>query len=209
MYLPAIHRVTLALDGALMIDGRRQRAHGPDAYVPEEGPVRPGQVSAFVRDQQTGQVQLREIDQVFDHVRGLDNPVILKSIWWPATVFAATGLLAGLWRRRVGVAAVLACAALAVPFALWLGFAPGTSFETHMMIGNPVRLVVLFLAAHVVLACVPLLAWRLRRLLGPTDDLPGWRDRGAAIHAAGLLLSAVTLVAVYVKLNWIGHAPPL
>jgi len=209
MYLAAIHRVTLAPDGVILIDGRRQRTHGPDAYVPEEGPVRPGQVSAFVRDQQTGQVQLREIDQVFDHVRGLDNPVILRSVWWPATVLAATGLLAGLWRRRMGSAAVLACAALAVPFALWLGFAPGTSFETHMMIGNPVRLLVLSLAAHVVLACVPLLAWRLWRLLGPTEDLPGWRDRGAAIHAAGMLLSALMLVAVYVKLNWIGHAPPL
>lgn len=209
MYLPAVHRVRLSDDGVLVIDDRRQQSLGLDAYVPADGPHRPGQVTGFVRDPQTGRPQLREIDQAFDRVEGVDSPVVIRLIWWAATGFAATGLLAGLWRRRLQSAVVLALAALVVPAALWLGFAPGTSFETHMMRGDPGRLIVIAVAAHVVLACGLVLAWRLTQLLRPTEEMPTWRDRGAALHAAALVAAAALLVAMYFQLNWIGRALPL
>jgi CubicO group peptidase (beta-lactamase class C family) len=209
MYLPAVHRVSVAADGALVINGHRQQAYGADAYAPADGPVRGGQVTGFVRDARTGQPQLRDIDQAFDRVSGLGNPTLLQPLWLTATALAATGLLADLWRRRLWAGVVLALAALAVPVALWLGFAPGTSFETDMMRGVPTRLVMLALASHAALLCVPMLAWRLWRLFQGTGDLPTWRDRGAALHALVLLAAALALTVVYVQLNWIGRAIPL
>ena len=209
MYLQAVHRVRLGDDGTLIIDDRRQQPHGLNAYALADGPHRPGQVTGFIKDPQTGRLQLREIDQAFDRVEGWGSPVVIRTIWWAATAFVATGLLAGLWRRRLWPAVVLAVAALAVPAALWLGYPPGTSFETHMMRGDPTRLILVAVAAHAVAAFGLLLAWRMTHLLRPTEHRPTWSDRGAVLHAATLVAAAALLVAMYFQLNWIGRALPL
>lgn len=207
MYLPARKTVDIAADGSLLIDGAPQKPWGMNAWVPAQGPQRPAQVTAFVRDPRSGHPLMVEIDQSFERVVGLDDPVLLERMAICGLLLCMSGLFAGFWRRGLSRWAVpLALAALGLPVLLWLGYAAGLSFENHIMRGQPGRLWALWMAAHgVALAAMAGLLWLARQ----GRQLNGLRGIGAVTHAALMLAGAALVIICAVALNWIGHVPPL
>lgn len=205
MYLDAFRNVKMASDGALLIDGRRYSRYGVNSFVPEQGESKPGQVVAFTQDVDSGSLSLRDIDQGFDKVDGLQNPDTLQKFGLLGLVLTLTGLFARLWRKTWLLQTLIAIAAAGIPASLYLGFAPGTSFETGMMLGNPARLISLQVFSNLVLLFGCLLALQLTRVISSSEGVKNWRDVMFAFHSLSLLVGVALLTLFSVQLNWIGN----
>jgi CubicO group peptidase (beta-lactamase class C family) len=210
MYLPERKRVEVAGD-ILVIDGEAYDAIGNNAFAPTAQGVPPDQIVSFARN--NGTIYLLDIDQAFEQVDGMRKASLIEMGWWVASAFAMTGFIALVWPRAErmhslakSAAATLAICAGAVPAAITLGFAPDTSFDTAMMLGESTRLWVLVAASYLTLISTAILvAITCRFLLARPID---WATRLKGLHIALLATAGATLVVVFVQLNWIGHAVP-